>query len=292
MSDTTPPAPSRAPAPAPAPAHEAEAARPRRARPDVLLILLWAAAIGVFLYIYLPLFVVIMYSFNPDSVNAFPMRGASLRWYRVMLEDGELMRSLQISVAIALGGTAIGLLLGVPGALALARHDFPGKRVMERVVLLPLTLPGIVTGVAMLSLFPLLGVPVSLTAVLIGHGTFLIAVTLTQVYARLRRLDPSLEEASADLGATPWTTFWRVIFPSIRTAIIGSALLSFTLSLDEIPVTFFLIAGDNTLPIQIYTMMRRGISPEVNAISTLIIVVSTFLIVASSLAGERRGEAP
>ncbi len=183
------------------------------------------------------------------------------------------------------------MLLGVPGALALARHDFPGKRVLERVVLLPLTLPGIVTGVAMLSVFPLIGVPISLGAVLIGHGTFLIAITLTQVYARLKRLDPSLEEASADLSATRWVTFYRVILPSIRTAMVGSALLSFTLSLDEIPVTFFLIAGDNTLPIEIWTMMRRGISPEVNAISTLIIVVSIGLILLSSTLGERGEEA-
>lgn len=271
------------------PPQEVRQSRPRRL-PDVLTTLLWIAAIGVFAYIYLPLLVVIAYSFNPDSVNAFPMRGVSLRWYRMMLEDEALMRSLQISVMIALGGTAIGVLLGVPGALALARHDFPGKRILERIVLLPLTLPGIVTGVAMLSLFPLIGVQVSLTAVLVGHGTFLIAITLTQVYARLRRLDPSLEEASADLGARPWTTFRRVILPNIRTALIGSALLSFTLSLDEIPVTFFLIAGDNTLPIQIWTMMRRGISPEVNAISTLIILVSTLLIVASSLSADRAEE--
>lgn len=269
-----------------------DAAPPRAPRRsfDVLTAVLWLAAIGVFLYIYLPLLVVIVYSFNPDTVNSFPMRGVSLRWYRVMADDADLMRSLKISVAIALGGTVIGVLLGVPGAMALARHDFPGKKILERIVLLPLTLPGIVTGVAMLSLFPLIGVPVSLTAVLIGHGTFLIAITLTQVYARLKRLDASLEEASADLGATPWTTFWRVILPNIRSAMIGSALLSFTLSLDEIPVTFFLIAGDNTLPIQIYTMMRRGISPEVNAISTLIITVSVVLIVASSLAGEGREE--
>jgi spermidine/putrescine transport system permease protein len=267
---------------------------PRAPRPpaDLLTGLLLVAAAGVLLYLYLPLLVVVVvYSFNADSVNSFPMRGVSLRWYREMAGDAELLRSLQISVAIALGGTAVGVLLGVPGALALARHEFPGKRLLERVVLLPLTLPGIVTGVAMLSLFPLLGVPASLTAVLIGHGTFLIAITLTQVYARLKRLDPSLEEASADLGATPWITFWRVILPGIRSAVIGSALLSFTLSLDEIPVTFFLIAGDNTLPIQIYTMMRRGISPEVNAVSTLIITVSVILIVASSLLGERRGEA-
>lgn len=256
-------------------------------RADPVTWLLYATAILVFAFIYLPLLVVVVYSFNPDSVNSFPMRGFSLRWYRVMLENESLMKALRVSVGIALGGTVVGVLLGVPGALALARHDFPGKKALERVVLLPLTLPGIVTGVAMLSVFPLIGVPISLGAVLIGHGTFLIAITLTQVYARLKRLDPSLEEASADLGATRTVTFFRVILPSIRTAMVGSALLSFTLSLDEIPVTFFLIAGDNTLPIEIWTMMRRGISPEVNAISTLIIVVSIGLIILSSTLGER-----
>ena len=259
-------------------------------RADPVTWLLYAAAIFVFAFIYLPLLVVVIYSFNPDSVNSFPMRGFSLRWYRVMLENESLMKALRVSVGIALGGTVVGVLLGVPGALALARHDFPGKKALERVVLLPLTLPGIVTGVAMLSVFPLIGVPISLGAVLIGHGTFLIAITLTQVYARLKRLDPSLEEASADLGATRLVTFFRVILPSIRTAMVGSALLSFTLSLDEIPVTFFLIAGDNTLPIEIWTMMRRGISPEVNAISTLIIVVSIGLIILSSTLGERGEE--
>jgi len=261
----------------------------QRPAPDVLTPLLWAVAIAVFVFLYLPLLVVIIYSFNPDAVNSFPMRGVSLRWYRVMLADEALMHALGISVAIAIGGTTIGVLLGVPAALALARHEFPGKKLLERVVLLPLTLPGIVTGVAMMSLFPHLGVPLSLKAVLIGHGTFLIAITLTQVYARLKRLDPSIEEASADLGAPPLTTFFRIILPNIRSAVVGSALLSFTLSLDEIPVTFFLIAGDNTLPIEIWTMMRRGISPEVNAISTLIIALSIGLIVISSTL-QGRGE--
>lgn len=259
-------------------------------RPDLAGKALGAAAIGVLLFLYLPLVVVIVYSFNPESVNRFPMDGVSLRWYRALLDSDALMSALRLSVAIAIGGTVIGVALGVPGALALARYDFPGKRLLERVVLLPLTLPGIVTGVAMLSLFPLLGVPISLKAVLIGHGTFLIAITLTQVYARLRRLDPALEEASADLGATPFTTFHRVVLPNIRSAIIGSALLSFTLSLDEIPVTFFLIAGDNTLPIEIYAMMRRGISPIVNAVSTVLVVGSVILIVLWSWLGERAEE--
>jgi spermidine/putrescine transport system permease protein len=264
--------------------------RARAPRFDPVTALIGAVAAAVLAFIYLPMIVVVVYSFNPESVNAFPMRGASLRWYRVMLDDAGLMAALRISLLLALGGTTIGLLLGVPGAIAMARHEFPGKRILERVVLLPLTLPGIVTGVAMLSFFPLLGVPVSLLAVLIGHGTFLIALTLTQVYARMKRLDPSLEEASADLGAPPLTTFFRVVLPNIRTAIIGAALLSFTLSLDEIPVTFFLIAGDNTLPIEIWTMMRTGISPEVNAISTLVFGASLCLVLAASALGERDKE--
>lgn len=259
-------------------------------RIDLPTMLIGAMAAFVLAFIYLPMVVVVLYSFNPESVNIFPMPGFSLRWYKIMAENETLISALKISLSIAIGGTIIGLLLGVPGALALARYDFPGKRFLERIVLLPLTLPGIVTGVAMLSFFPLIGVPVSLYAVLIGHGTFLIAITLTQVFARLKRIDPSLEEASADLGAPPVTTFFRVVLPNIRTAMIGSALLSFTLSLDEIPVTFFLIAGDNTLPIQIWAMMRRGISPEVNAISTLVFLGSITLILLSTALGGRDKE--
>ncbi|HRI67776.1 MAG TPA: ABC transporter permease [Polyangium sp.] len=259
-------------------------------RIDLPTLLIGAAAAFILAFIYLPMFVVVIYSFNPESVNVFPMRGFSLRWYKIMAENETLISALKISLSIAVGGTVIGLLLGIPGALALARYDFPGKRILERIVLLPLTLPGIVTGVAMLSFFPLVGVSVSLYAVLIGHGTFLIAITLTQVFARLKRIDPSLEEASADLGAPPVTTFFRVVLPNIRTAIIGSALLSFTLSLDEIPVTFFLIAGDNTLPIQIWAMMRRGISPEVNAISTLVFLGSITLILLGTALGGRDKE--
>jgi spermidine/putrescine transport system permease protein len=259
-------------------------------RVDLPTLFIGAAAAFVLAFIYLPMVVVVIYSFNPESVNVFPMKGFSLRWYRIMAENETLISALKISLSVAIGGTVIGLLLGIPGALALARYEFPGKRILERIVLLPLTLPGIVTGVAMLSFFPLMGVPVSLYAVLIGHGTFLIAITLTQVFARLKRIDPSLEEASADLGAPPITTFFRVVLPNIRTAIIGSALLSFTLSLDEIPVTFFLIAGDNTLPIQIWAMMRRGISPEVNAISTLVFLGSITLILLGTALGGRDKE--
>ncbi|WP_266367441.1 ABC transporter permease [Tellurirhabdus rosea] len=249
--------------------------------------LIGAAALGVMTFLYFPMGMVVLYSFNPDTVNSFPMRGFSLKWYGIMTQNESLQQALKISLLVAVCGTVVALVIGVTGALAMQQYDFRLKRFFERVMLLPITLPGILTGVAMLSFFPLLGIPISLTAVTIGHTTFLICIVLTQVYARLKRLDPFLEEAAADLGATPVQAFFRVVLPNIRTALIGAALLSFTLSLDEIPVTFFLIARDNTLPIEIYTMMRRGITPEVNAISTVIFALSLLALLLTVRYGER-----
>ena len=154
---------------------------------------------------------------------------------------------------------------------------------------MPLILPGILTGVAMLSFFQEVGIKQSMLAVVIGHSTFLVAIVMTQVLARLKRMDRSIEEASADLGASRMQTFWYVILPNIRTALIGSALLAFTLSLDEIPVTFFLNGVYSTLPIQIWGMTRKGITPEVNAISTLVFVCSLILIVISTKLTSKEG---
>lgn len=241
----------------------------------------------VLAFIYFPLFVVVLYSFNADSINSFPMSGFSLKWYQVMLENEALIESLQHSVTVALISTVIAILLGVPGAFAMDRFHFVGKKVFERIVLLPLILPGILTGVAMLSFFQEIGIEQSMLAVVVGHSTFLIAVIMPQVYARLKRMDRSIEEASADLGATRMQTFWYIILPNIRTALIGAALLSFTLSLDEIPVTFFLNGVYSTLPIQIWGMTRNGFSPEVNAISTLVFVTSLLFIIISNRLNNR-----
>jgi spermidine/putrescine transport system permease protein len=258
-----------------------------RQRFDFLNFSIGTLAALVMAFIYFPMLIVILYSFNPETVNAFPMNGFSLKWYGQLFENQSLLKSLEISVLIGLGGTCVALIIGTMGAIAMHKYSFRLKRVFERVVLLPITLPGILTGVAMLSFFPLLGIKMSLTAVIIGHTTFLICLVLTQVYARLKRLDPFLEEAAADLGSTPLQAFWKVTLPNIRTALIGSAMLAFTLSLDEIPVTFFLIARENTLPIEIYTMLRRGITPEVNAISTIIFMISLVALIISIKFGER-----
>jgi spermidine/putrescine transport system permease protein len=148
-------------------------------------------------------------------------------------------------------------------------------------VLLPLVLPGLITGIAMLNMFRLMGLNLSLETVILGHATALVSVVATQVFARLQRLNRSIEEASADLGAKPWETFVYVIFPNIRSSVIGSALIAFTLSFDEVPVTYFLTGRDNTLPMYIWSTLRRGITPEINAVGTLIVVGSLVLIAIS-----------
>lgn len=258
-------------------------------RVNVLNLLIACAGIGVLLFLYLPLLIVIIYSFNTDSVNSFPMTGVSMKWYQIMMQDEALVQSLQNSVVVALISTCIAIVLGVPGAFILDRYTFVGKKVFERIVLLPLILPGILTGVALLSLFQEIGLKGSMFTVILGHSTFLIAIVMTQVYARLKRLDRSIEQASFDLGANGIQTFWYVILPNIQTALIGAALLSFTLSLDEIPVTFFLNGVFTTLPLQIWGMTRNGITPEVNAISTVVFLFSLCFIIISTFLTKGEG---
>jgi len=238
-------------------------------------------AFSVLLFLYFPLLIIVLYSFNDESVSAFPIQSYSFKWYGIMLEDESLLAAVKNSFGVAILGTFMALLIGLPAAFFVHKYNFKGKAVFEKIVLMPITLPGIVTGVAMLSFFPLVGVSLSMTAVTIGHITFLIAVVVTQMVGRFKRLDPFLEQAAYDLGASPLTTFFKVIIPNIKTALIGASLLCLILSMDEIPVTFFLIARENTLPIEIYGMMRRGITPEVNAISTVIFVMSTIAVLLS-----------
>jgi spermidine/putrescine transport system permease protein len=212
-------------------------------------------------------------------VGGFPPRDFTLNWYRLLFADEAIWTSVANSVMVALAAMAISLAFGIPAALALDRANFPGKALFRRLVLLPLILPGIITGLSLLMLFRAGDVRLSLLTIILGHGTALISVATTEVFAGLQKLDRAQEEASLDLGANYWQTFWRVTLPNLRLSIIGAALLIFTLSLDEIAVSFFLIGRDNTLPLEIWGRLRRGITPEINAISTIIFVFSLAAIV-------------
>src|SRR5881398_533986 len=180
---------------------------------------------------------------------------------------------------VAAGSVALSLGLGLLAALALDRAGFPGKSLFRRLVLLPLILPGIITGLSLLMFAVFSGLHPSLATVFLGHATALISVATTEVFAGLQKLDRAQEEASLDLGANYWQTFWRITVPNLKLPIIGAALLIFTLSMDEIAVSFFLIGRDNTLPLEIWGRLRRGITPEINAISTIIFLFSLMTIV-------------
>jgi spermidine/putrescine transport system permease protein len=233
----------------------------------------------VFAFIYLPIVVLILYSFNRDGVGGFPPGHLTLDWYSQLFADGAIWDSVVNSLLVASGAVALSLILGLLAALALDRARFPGKALFRRLVLLPLILPGIITGLSLEMLAVFAGMHLSLLTVFLGHGTALISVATTELFAGLQKIDREQEEASLDLGATPWQTFWRITLPNLKISLIAAGLLIFTLSMDEIAVTFFLTGRDNTLPLEIWGRLRRGITPEINAVSTIIFAVSVALII-------------
>jgi spermidine/putrescine transport system permease protein len=238
-------------------------------------------AMIVMAFLYLPICILIIFSFNDNQITTLPLSGFTWRWYEAVFNNADMQEAIVNSLYVASFATMGCLIIGVPAAFVLDRVNFPGKSAFRRLILLPIALPGVITGISMLNLFRVVGFNLSLETVILGHATALVSIVVTQVFARLQRLNRTFEEASSDLGARPWQTFFLVTLPNIRSAVIGSALLSFTVSFDEIPVTFFLTGRDNTLPMYIWSTLRRGITPEINAVGTFIILISLFLIVLS-----------
>jgi putative spermidine/putrescine transport system permease protein len=235
-----------------------------------------AVAVGL-AFIYIPLIVLAIYAFNSSNILEWPPPGLTLDWFPKAIEDERAREAFVTSLKAGVAATAIALLLGTLAALAVSRHRFFGRETISFLVILPIALPGIVTGVALSNTFTqVLGVDLSLFTVIVGHATFCIVVVYNNVIARLRRLSPSFEEASADLGADTWQTFRFVTFPSMKSALGAGALLAFALSFDEIIVTNFTIgAGEQTLPIWIYSnLFRPHELPIVNAVAVLVILIS------------------
>ncbi len=244
--------------------------------------ILGAVSTVVVLFLYLPLAVVVLYSFSAADVAIWPIKGYTLDWYRELAQDKEIYQALRLSVLIGIASATVAVTLGTLAALAIDRFEFPGKAALRYAAVLPITLPGIVTGVAMLSFFSFLTWPMSRWTLIIGHATFCIALVLNTVVARLGQLPRNMSEASADLGASPGRTFWRITFPLIRPAILAGAVLAFTLSFDEVIVSFFLQGREPTLPLLIWGRLRVGLSPEINAAATVIILVSLAGVLLSS----------
>jgi putative spermidine/putrescine transport system permease protein len=218
--------------------------------------LLRVATGAVLFFMYVPLALVVIYAFSDNGTSAWPPTSLSTKWIELAIANTGLRDAFLTSIVVALGASVIALLLGSLAALAVARHQFFGREIVSFVVIFPIALPGIVTGMALSTTFATTGLPLGVLAIVIGHATFCIVLVYNNVIARLRRTAASQEEASADLGADSWQTFRYITFPSIRSAILAGALLAFALSFDEVIVTIFVAGGVKTLPIWIFQSFR------------------------------------
>ena len=248
-------------------------------------------------FIYLPLLVIALYAFNDSRTQAWPIDGLTLKWFGKALDNPGARDALITSLKAGLGATALALLLGSLAAFAVQRYRFFGRETVSFLVILPIALPGIVTGMALnatfRTIFEPFGVGLGLFTVIVGHATFCIVVVYNNVVARLRRLSRSIEEASMDLGADTWQTFRNVTLPAIRTSLLAGGLLAFALSFDEIIVTNFTAGDQQTLPLWIFTNLSRPNQlPIVNVVAVLVVLLSAIPVyIAQRLTQEPTGVA-
>lgn len=244
-------------------------------------------AVGIFVFLYLPIFILIVYSFNANKVVGV-WDGFSLRWYDELLHDKAIGSALENSLWVASWSTIISVIMGTLAALVLERYRFRGRTTFDAVLYLPIIIPDIVMALSTLLFFVMVGIALSRYTILLAHVAFNISFVAVIVRARLASMDSSLEEAAADLGANEWMTFRRVTLPLLLPGIIAGALLAFTLSLDDFVITFFVSGpGSTTLPVRVYSMIKFGVTPEVNAISTLMLIGSTILVIISLIIQRR-----
>jgi len=232
----------------------------------------------VYGFLYLPILVLIVFSFNKSKLNA-TWSGFTLDWYRSLLNNAQILEALKNSLIIAFVSTFFAVVIGTLAAIGMYRYKFKGKKVMEGLLYIPVVIPEIVMGISMLAFFSLLNLEAGLLTLILAHITFCIAYVIIVVRARLDGFDIALEEAALDLGATPWQTLTKVTLPVISPGIIAGGLLAFTLSLDDVIISFFASGPDsNTLPLKIFSMVKFGVTPEINALSTVMMVFTLSMV--------------
>jgi putative spermidine/putrescine transport system permease protein len=257
---------------------------------------LWTLLVVLFLWI--PLALIAVYAFNKSNIQSWPISGWTTHWFSVAWHDSDVRSSLWLSVKVALIATGTALVLGSMAAFAIHRFRFFGRESVSFLLLLPIALPGIITGMALNSFYVFAGIGFSIWTIVIGHATFCVVVVYNNVLARLRRTSTSLLEASMDLGADGWQTFRFVVWPVLATALVAGGLLAFALSFDEVIVTTFTAGAQTTLPIFILDNLRQGQQfPIINVIALVVILLTVIpVIVAQRLTRDtgvlRRGAAP
>ncbi|ARC86727.1 binding--dependent transport system inner membrane component family protein [Clostridium argentinense CDC 2741] len=232
----------------------------------------------VYGFLYLPILVLVVFSFNKSKLNA-TWSGFTLDWYKSLLNNAQILEALKNSLIIAFVSTFFAVVIGTLAAIGMYRYKFKGKKVMEGLLYIPVVIPEIVMGISMLAFFSLLNLEAGLLTLILAHITFCIAYVIVVVRARLDGFDIALEEAALDLGATPWQTLTKVTLPVISPGIIAGGLLAFTLSLDDVIISFFASGPDsNTLPLKIFSMVKFGVTPEINALSTVMMVFTLSMV--------------
>jgi putative spermidine/putrescine transport system permease protein len=252
-----------------------------------------AGSIAALLFLHIPLMLIFLYSFTTEqSAYSFPPPGLTLKWFPQALGNPDMQSALALTVRVASLATLAALVLGTLAAAAVSRYDFFGKEAISFLLILPLALPGIVTGIAMRSAISLLQIPFSFWTIIIGHATFCVVTVYNNVLARLRRSSGSLIEASMDLGANGFQTFRHVVLPSIATALLAGGILAFSLSFDEVIVTTFTAGQQQTLPIWLYSQMLRPRNRPITNVTALLVVLITFvpILLAQRLIAQTSGE--
>lgn len=242
----------------------------------------WLSALAVYAFLYLPLLMVILYSFNAARLGT-QWTGFTLHWYRVLLQDDEMLRAAYHSLLIATVASAVSTALGTLAGLALYRYKL---RLLPFLIVAPLAIPELLSGVSLLIFFVLVNFTLGLASIMLAHIAFCISFVAIVVRSRLAGMDPTLVEAARDLGATPWQSFRYITLPLIAPGILAGGLLAFTLSIDDFVITFFTAGvGASTLPLRIYTMIKISVTPEVNAVSTILVLLTLVIVaIASRLA--------
>jgi putative spermidine/putrescine transport system permease protein len=245
----------------------------------------WVALVLLFLFI--PIALIVLYAFNKSNIESWPIPGFTTHWFSVAWHDSQVRSALWLSVQVGLAATALALVLGGMVSFALYQFKFFGRDAISLLLVLPIALPGIITGIALNSFFSFTGIQFSILTIVAGHATFCIVVVFNNLIARLRRLPGSVTEASMDLGARGWQTLRYVVLPLSATALVSGALLAFALSFDEVIVTIFTAGAQNTLPLWIFGAIRLGQQlPEVNAVVTIVILLTLIpVVLAARLAG-------
>ena len=244
---------------------------------------LCAYAMAILAFLYLPLLILALYSFNESRINAV-WSGFTLDWYLSLFKNRRVLEALTNSLIVAFASTIVSTVLGTTAAIALNKYQYKYKSVINGLLYLPILIPEIVMGLSLLVLFSQAHIPLGKTSLILAHITFCVSFVVITVNARLEGLRPELEQAAMDLYATPFQTFRYVTLPLAMPGIVAGALMAFTLSIDDFIISFF-VAGPNstTLPLYIYAMVKRGISPEINALSTLLMLATIVLVVLAQI---------